>query len=139
MERWLPPPQILSAWVTPWAGSRKGGAPDHSSEAGAEKPADRKPPAHLGNQITRITEGILGEGKCTSVHSNGSQEHAYPARVRASFFCRGACHPCERHRLDTQQPLRRPWTGGRRTNREGGCSVGSRDEKDSSHKCLSES
>lgn len=35
----------------------------NGSQAGAEKPTDRKPLAHLGNQITRTAGGNLGEGK----------------------------------------------------------------------------
>lgn len=53
----------------------------NGSQAGAEKPADRKLPAHLGDQITRITKGNR-EGKYINVH--GTQEHACPAQVRAS-------------------------------------------------------
>lgn len=52
---------VLSAWVPPWAGLVQGwgwgerGVPlANGSQAGAEKPADRKPPACLGDQITRI-------------------------------------------------------------------------------------
>lgn len=100
------------------------------SQAGRRSLLTGSPQTRLGDQITRITKGSRGEGQSINAHSSSHQEHAHAAQGRASSLGREACSPGRQRRPDVSaSSLRRCHTEGRRRNREGGSSVGSKDEK----------
>lgn len=111
----------------------------NGSQTGAEKPADRKSPARLGDQMTRLT-GVTERRRKLYLHpQRSSQELAHPAHLRASYTLKGSSCPGGQHGPDTQWPLRRLLTEGGRRRKKGERSVGSKDEKNPSPKCLGES